>query len=327
MHLHFPDTDPYMPNFGELPFVFSAPDLDRLAIHRHDDVQYAALRADSTTRFVPVCGDDNILLADGVTPLLMDVTTVQPVLAEAHCTVLLGSFQGHPHLAIGLSAGVVLSNDKLTLTNLRPQFGVLDHGTLALLGYARAMVHWHLQNRYCGKCGAPTHSRHAGHELHCSRCGNILYPRINPAIIVLVTHRDRCLLGRQKSANRYSTLAGFVEPGENLEACVRREVREETNIRVACMQYRASQPWPYPGSLMLGFHAQAENTDIHCNDGELAEARWFSRAAIIQGLRNNSLTLSTPQSISHWLLREWFEETGEFTLANFNPVDTHDARS
>ncbi|HVC36881.1 MAG TPA: NAD(+) diphosphatase [Gammaproteobacteria bacterium] len=316
-----------MPNFGELPFVFSAPDLDRLAIHRHDDVQYAALRADSTTRFVPVCGDDNILLADGVTPLLMDVTTVQPVLAEAHCTVLLGSFQGHPHLAIGLSAGVVLSNDKLTLTNLRPQFGVLDHGTLALLGYARAMVHWHLQNRYCGKCGAPTHSRHAGHELHCSRCGNILYPRINPAIIVLVTHRDRCLLGRQKSANRYSTLAGFVEPGENLEACVRREVREETNIRVACMQYRASQPWPYPGSLMLGFHAQAENTDIHCNDGELAEARWFSRAAIIQGLRNNSLTLSTPQSISHWLLREWFEETGEFTLANFNPVDTHDARS
>ena len=118
-----------------------------------------------------------------------------------------------------------------------------------------------------------------------------------------------------------------MEPGESLEASVRREVQEETNIRVACMQYRASQPWPYPASLMLGFHALAENTDIQCNDGELAEARWFSRADIIQGLRNNSLTLSTPQSISYWLLREWFEETGEFTLAGFNPVDIHGLRS
>jgi len=316
-----------MLNFGELPFIFSAPDLDRLASHRHDDVQYAAQLADSTTRFVPVCGDQNVLRGDGITPLILDVISAQSLIAEAHCAVLLGNFQGQTYLALGLSNGIALSGDTLTLTNLRPQFGKLDHGTLTLLGYARAMVHWHLQNRYCGKCGAPTHSRHAGHELHCSRCGNILYPRVNPAIIVLVTREGRCLLGRQLSGNRYSTLAGFEEPGESLEASVRREVQEETNIRAACMQYRASQPWPYPASLMLGFHALAENTDIQCNDGELAEARWFSRADIIQGLRNNRLTLSTPQSISYWLLREWFEETGEFTLANFNPVDTHDARS
>ena len=189
-------------------------------------------------------------------------------------------------MALGLPEGCKLPSDNITFTNLRPQFGVLDHGTLALLGYARAMVHWHLQNRYCGRCGAPTHSRHAGHELHCDRCGNILYPRVNPAIIVLVTHGDRCLLGRKSSANRYSTLAGFVEPGESLEASVRREVLEETNIRIASMTYYASQPWPYPASLMLGFHARAETTDIHCNDLELAEARWFSRADIARDLES-----------------------------------------
>ncbi|MGH8337563.1 MAG: NAD(+) diphosphatase, partial [Gammaproteobacteria bacterium] len=132
----------------------------------------------------------------------------------------------------------------------------------------------------------------------------------------------RCLLGRQAPGQRFSTLAGFVEPGESLEAIVRREVREETNIRVSTLHYMASQPWPYPASLMLGFHAVAENTDIHCNDGELLEARWFSRADIIEGLRSNSLALSTPQSISYWLLRDWFEETGEFVLADFNTADS-----
>ncbi|MGB9429135.1 MAG: NAD(+) diphosphatase [Gammaproteobacteria bacterium] len=316
-----------MHNHGELPFVFSGPDLDRLAPQRNDAEWLAARLADSTTRFVPVCGDDNVLLADGVTPLLLNSVAAKPLLAAARCTVLMGNYRGQTCFALGLPGDTALPGNNLTLTNLRPQFGVLDHDALALLGYARAMTHWHAHNRYCGKCGAPTESRRAGHELHCSRCGNILYPRVNPAMIVLVTHADRCLLGRPSPGNRFSTLAGFVEPGENLEATVRREVREETNIRVGAMRYLASQPWPYPASLMLGFRAHAENSDIHCNDGELLEARWFSRADIIEGLRGNRLTLSTPQSISYWLLREWFEETGEFVLASFNPVDIHGSRA
>jgi NAD+ diphosphatase len=297
-----------MLNFAELPFVFSGPNLDRAALHRpqHDPAQIS----DPATRYVPVCGAYNVLRADAVTPLLLDIHSARPLLEEAVCSVLLGNFQNQTHVALGLADNSKLSADKFTLTDLRQQFGVLDHATLALLGYARAMVHWHLQNRYCGKCGAPTHSRHAGHELHCEQCGNILYPRVNPAIIVLVTHDDRCLLGRKSPANRYSTLAGFVEPGESLEASVRREVHEETNIRVTNMHYRASQPWPYPASLMLGFHALADNTDIRCNDGELAEARWFSRADIIQGLSNADLVLSTRQSIAYALLRDWFDTDG-----------------
>ncbi|MGA9854942.1 MAG: NAD(+) diphosphatase [Gammaproteobacteria bacterium] len=301
-----------MLNFGELPFVFSGPDLDRAASHRpmHDPARLS----DPTARFVPVCGESNVLLADGATPLLLDITSAQPLLADAQCTVLLGYFQNQLHVALGLTEDSKLLGDKVMLTSLRPQFGVLDHGTLALLGYARAMVHWHLQNHYCGKCGAPTHSRHAGHELHCDHCGNILYPRVNPAIIVLVTHGDRCLLGRKSSANRFSTLAGFVEPGESLEASVYREVQEETNIRVASMRYYASQPWPYPASLMLGFHALAENTDIRCNDGELAEARWFSRADIADGLASADLQLSARQSIAYALVRDWFDADGTSSL-------------
>jgi NAD+ diphosphatase len=297
-----------MPDLDDLPFVFSAAVLDRTVSHRPE--YGPAQLLDPENRFVPVCGEHNVLLADAITPLLLDTSRVQPLLSEALCTVLLGNFRGHMHVAIGLPAGINLYEDKITLTNLRPQFGALDHGIQALLGYARVMVHWHMQNRYCGKCGAPTESRCAGHELHCSSCGNILYPRVNPAIIVLVTHGDCCLLGRHISSNRYSTLAGFVEPGENMEAAVRREVQEETNIRVNSLHYRGSQPWPYPASLMLGFQAGSENTDIRCNDGELAEARWFSRADIARELRSSELTLATPQSIAYALLRDWFDEQG-----------------
>ena len=303
-----------MHNHGELPFVFSGPDLDRLAPQRNDAEWLAAQMSDPATRFVPVAGEDNLLNAHG-TPLVLDAQAAEPLRKSAQSTVLLGGYRSQVCFALGLALDAPLPLGTVR-SNLRPQFGMLEDDALALLGYARAMVHWHALNHYCGECGAPTQSRRSGHELHCSRCSNILYPRVNPAVIVLVTHGERCLLGRQPgwATNRYSTLAGFVEPGESLEASVRREVQEETNIRVACMHYRASQPWPYPASLMLGFRAEAENTDIRCNDGELLEARWFSRADIARGLREASLTLSTPQSISYWLIREWFEEAPGFSL-------------
>ena len=262
---------------------------------------------------MPVCGEDNAILADE-TPLLLDGTHAQSLLTQAYCTVLLGNYRGHTCFALGLAAGTILPVDSFILTSLRPQFGVLEHSGLALLGYARAMCHWHALIATAENAAHRRKARRAGHELHCTRCGNILYPRVNPAIIVLVTHGNRCLLGRQSPGNRYSTLAGFVEPGESLEAALRREVREETNIRVVSMHYLASQPWPYPASLMLGFHALAENTDIRCNDGELADARWFTRIDIAHGLRNGSLSLSTPSPISYLLLREWFDAGSKTAL-------------
>ncbi|MDE2346785.1 MAG: NAD(+) diphosphatase [Gammaproteobacteria bacterium] len=298
-----------MPELYELPFVFSGPDMDRAVLQRHEYGPEQFTAADAC--FIPVFGKYNLLLADAITPMILELADARPLLAEALCTVLLGNIRKRPYVAIGLPEEGVRPAGDFKFTDLRPQFGMLSHHTLALLGYARAMVHWHLQNRYCGRCGAAMCGHHAGHELHCSRCSHVIYPQVNPAIIVLVIHRDRCLLGRKPGANRYSTLAGFLEPGESLEACVRREVFEETNIRVADMQYRASQPWPYPSALMLGFHANAETTEIRCNDGELADACWFTRSEIASGLASGNLAVSSPQSIAYALLREWFDAGGD----------------
>lgn len=303
-----------MSNHDSIPFVFSNPNLDRLTQQRKDTAWLnTALHAPETC-FVPVCGEQNVVIGRDrqATPLLMQSASAQSLLERASCAVLLGQYQGHPCFALGLPQPAGLPSDAI-FTNLRPQFGVMDNEALALLGYARAMVYWHLHNRFCGHCGNATESRNAGQELHCSHCDDTIYPRISPAIIVLVSHGERCLLGNQSSwdASRYSTIAGFVEPGEDLESAVRREVFEETNIRVSTLRYQHSQPWPYPASLMLGFQAEASNSDIHCNDGELLSARWFSRAEILVEIAHGRLSLPTRQSISYRLLRDWFVQAGE----------------
>ncbi len=321
-----------MPGHDDIPFVFAGAGLDRLAPRRDDPDWPRQTLAAARTRFVPVLEEENAIItgSDTPAPLLLDGIQVRPLLAQARCTVLLGSHAGHTCFALGLPRDASLSAGNVALTNLRPQLAVLEYSALALLGYARAMVHWHCHNRFCGKCGAPTRSHRLGHELRCTRagCGNVIYPRVNPAIIVLVTHGDRCLLGHQSGwlEKRYSTIAGFVEPGEDLEASVRREVLEETNIRITSMRYDSSQPWPYPASLMLGFRAAADNTDIHCNDGELADARWFSRADIARGIQDGDLVLPTYRSISYRLVQAWFEESGEYSLGHYPQTKAFSSR-
>jgi NAD+ diphosphatase len=302
-----------MPTHASIPFVFAGPALDRLTTQRKDETWLQTTLQAPDTSFVPVCDQQSAVTGQGehAMPLLLRSASGQALLKDAHCIVLLGEYQGHPCFALGLPQTTALPNDA-TFTNLRPQFGVMQNDALALLGYARAMVHWHLQHRFCGGCGNVTESRNAGHELHCARCGNVIYPRINPAIIVLVSRGERCLLGHQTPSTppRYSTIAGFVEPGEDLESAVRREVFEETNIRVGELRYQHSQPWPYPASLMLGFQAEGLNPDIKCNDGELLDARWFSRDELLAELGGGRLALPTRQSISYRLLCEWFEQAG-----------------
>lgn len=295
------------------PFVFGGPNSDRLTLHRGDPAWLRDALAAPDACFVPVCDEQNVVTGSGpgATALILDAAAAGPSLDTAFCVVLLGNYRRRVCFAMGLHDIAALPPAS-SLTNLRAQFDSLNSDTLALLGYARAMVHWHRQHRFCGRCGGPTVSRHAGHELHCPQCLNVIYPRINPAVIVLVSHDDRCLLGNQTATTplRYSTLAGFVEPGEDLETALRREVFEETNIRLGNVQHRYSQPWPYPASLMLGFHATALNTDIRLNDGELRDARWFTRAEILAELAAGKLALSSPYSISYQLLREWFGAPG-----------------
>jgi NAD+ diphosphatase len=180
-----------------------------------------------------------------------------------------------------------------------------------LFAQARAMLHWRTRNRYCGACGGELAFQRGGWQGRCTRCGSEHYPRTDPAIIVAVTDGERLLLGRQAPwpPQRYSTLAGFVEPGESLEQAVAREVLEESGVRVRSSRYMASQPWPFPGSLMLGFVAEAEPDEPRIGD-ELEDARWFTREQIGEAMRGETgedgLKLSPSISISRWLIEAWY---------------------
>ncbi len=166
------------------------------------------------------------------------------------------------------------------------------------------MAIWRARHRYCGICASSLVPERAGHVMRCLKCGHLSFPRIDPAIIVLVAEGDRCLLGRQASwpPGRYSTIAGFVEPGESLEDAVAREVLEETAVRVRSVNYHSSQPWPFPSSLMVGFHATADSSQLVQVTNELEHARWFTREELTEG---GSVLLPPSQSISYRLITTW----------------------
>jgi NAD+ diphosphatase len=190
--------------------------------------------------------------------------------------------------------------------DLRYLGSVLPADESNLAAHAIALINWHRLQRFCNACGSPTRNESGGNTRICENmvCAIRVFPRVDPAIIVLVSRRDQCLLGRQKSwpEGRFSTIAGFVEPGESLEDAVRREVREETNIRVGSVHYHSSQPWPFPSSLMLGFTASAESDDILLNDGELEDARWFSRKELRSGFPKLPYRLSIARRlVDNWL--------------------------
>jgi NAD+ diphosphatase len=189
---------------------------------------------------------------------------------------------------------------------LREVGAVLSDRDAGLLVHAVGLVNWHAAHPCCARCGAPTRVTQGGSLRVCDNDGSQHFPRTDPAVIVLVTDgADRCVLGRQASwpAGRYSTLAGFVEPGESLEQAVVREVQEEAGLTVRDVTYRGSQPWPFPSSLMLGFRAVCDADTVPVlRDGELEDARWFTRAELDHDTRPPEI------SIASALIREWLAE-------------------
>lgn len=178
----------------------------------------------------------------------------------------------------------------------------------SLAVHAIGIAQWHRTHTFCAKCGAPSMVASAGHTRVCSQCGAHHFPRTDPAVIMLITDdQDRALLGRQASwpEGRFSTLAGFVEPGETLDDAVRREVLEEVGIEVGEVEYAASQPWPFPASLMLGFFGKAVSSEIQVDHDEIAEARWFTRDEVTEMTATSDLVLPPNVSISRWLLQQW----------------------
>ncbi|KAA1398310.1 NAD(+) diphosphatase [Aeromicrobium ginsengisoli] len=198
--------------------------------------------------------------------------------------------------------------DALEPVSLRTLGPTMAPDEASLGVHAVGIARWHEHHRFCANCGQPTDLAEAGHVRICPACGTHHFPRTDPAVIMLITDGDdRALLGRgqQWPEGRFSTLAGFVEPGESLDDAVRREVLEEVGIQVGEVTYAGSQPWPFPSSLMLGFFGQALSSDITIDENEIAEARWFTRDDVTQMTAASEMLLPPNVSISRWLLQKW----------------------
>jgi len=291
--------------------VFSGLTLDRNAEQRDDADWIAAQLADPRARFLLLGAEGHALAQRDVDALRVIAATERRDLLPSATVSYLGADETGPFFALNAESrdaariAAELGGDFIDLRSAGTRLQAFEAG---LFAYARALSHWQSRTRFCSVCGAPVVVVTAGHRARCTNpdCAIEHFPRVDPAMIVIVSHGDRCLLGRQAtwSERRFSTLAGFVEPGESLEDTVRREVFEEAGVRVGACAYHSSQPWPFPASLMVGFTAEAIDPSIRLG-GELAEARWFSAREIIDGLADRSLTVSPPVSVSFRLIEHW----------------------
>ncbi len=305
-----------MPN----PLFYTGTGLDRATEQRRDDAWLAERLHHRETRIIPVWRGHNLILP-GAAPGAITITGAHArgMLQIADTVALLGINGEHAFFVADLSEheGPVLTPmmGRGEFIDLRSVGALMDTQEAALLAYARGMVYWHQHQRYCGDCGTPTDSRNGGHLRRCANpdCGRDHFPRTDPAVIMLVTRPGpeggACLLGRQSRwpKGMVSTLAGFVDPGESLEEAVVREVHEETGVAVTDVAYQASQPWPFPSSLMLGFRARAKTVEITVNRDELEDARWFTRGQIAD-FEARGLRLPRPDSIARWLIEGWLAE-------------------
>jgi NAD+ diphosphatase len=303
--------------------IFAGFYVERCA-QRRKDPQWLleSLRA-PTTRFVPLWRDEHLATReDAPRAVFLAGRMARALLEREEDAVFLGEFDDTPCFALEIRAEIEpqeLLNDKVGFQSLRGLATRLPGAEAGLLAYARALLLWHRSHRYCAQCGTPTTAREGGHVRACPNpdCGAQQFPRLDPAIIVLVSRGEHCLLGRQPKwpAGVYSTIAGFVEPGESLEDAVRREVAEETGVRVGHAAYHSSQPWPFPASIMLGFMADGETEEIDLVDSELEDARWFTRAEVAERISTGFRALPAELSIAFRLLCEWYDEGDPGRLA------------
>jgi NAD+ diphosphatase len=286
---------------------FSGAWLERRSEAREDADWRAAALADPGTRFLLSSGTRH--LVHGASPAAIAFLPGGHALVRGATPaqqLLLGWHAGARVVLLEVPLADESVPEGTRLEELRPLLPELPASEGAILACARALIVWRARHRHCGVCGAPTAARSAGHALACTstECGAEFFPRIDPAVIVLVSDGDHALLGRQASwpAGRYSCLAGFVEAGETLEDTVAREVFEEAGVRVDGVRYQASQPWPFPSSLMLGFQATATRGPVQL-DGELEDARWFSAAELAA---RGPGTLPARHTIARRLVEDWY---------------------
>ncbi|BAN28043.1 NAD(+) diphosphatase [Caballeronia insecticola] len=297
---------------------FTLDPLDRVSEKRDDDAFVASLRDDPSTRFLLFANNVPLFKRTGGHDPLFDARETAPLGAPLQ-TVFLGLDADKRALfALDLdnAAKSQLEADAIEAVELRPiaMQGLVAPPLVSALGEARSMLDWHRRHRFCANCGQPTNAAGAGWRRICGHCGAQHFPRVDPVVIMLVSDGERCLLGRQPQflPGMYSALAGFIEPGETFEHAVFREVLEESGIRCTDVRYFASQPWPFPSSLMIGCFARTTETEIVVDEKELEDARWFSRAevaAMLDGTHEQGLSAPKPFAIAHHLLKAF--ATGE----------------
>ena len=321
------------------PNYYAHPGFERAGLRRREPDWIRERVLDPASVFIPVWRNQNLVIelddsepraasitVEGVVSVFGEIGDIDERLAHGQF-VFLGLIDERAHFAFDVSAieaplemvrspalaAAGIAEAGVRFADLRQLAGRLDRREGSLLAFARAMLFWHSRHRFCGLCGSPTRSEEAGHMRRCTDpvCHTMHFPRTDPAVIMLVTDGDRALLGRNKNfplPGMYSTLAGFVEPGESLEDAVAREVREETAIEVAGVHYHSSQPWPFPANIMLGFYAEAATTEISVDYGELEDARWFERSWLLNHTDDDQFRLPRRDSIARRMIEDWLAE-------------------
>lgn len=281
-----------------MPFAYTKMSLDRCSNERKNKTWLSAQFTSADTLFCVINDGLCLFKLDEISPLYLTKSQLTTVTIQ-QCVFLGKSAQGavfaieHNKLRFSDQEALLHIGQWLPLRQHTAILSPFDAGTLAL---AKGLLHWHTNHQFCGKCGNANRSIEAGHARKCTACRSATFPRTDPAVIMLVERQfsdgiARCLLGRQANwpEGVYSTLAGFVDPGETLESAVIREVREESKILATNPTYVASQPWPFPASIMLGFIAQAHTEEIDISQDSLEKAQWFSREELANFEKNHSV--------------------------------------
>jgi NAD+ diphosphatase len=315
--------------------VFAGNHLDRAAVWRADRDWLARRLGAPESRFlplwhlkIPIARNDPAALA------WLSADDIKSVGLDPGGAIFLGLAGDCAHFALDATALAAASEStpfdrQAIFEEARLLAPRIARGEAAVIAQARALIDWHARHRFCAACGAPSRAEDAGYVRRCSNalCGAQHFPRTDPVVIMLVADGERCLMGRQARFPKgmYSTLAGFIEPGEAIEEAVRREVFEEAGIRVGAVRYHSSQPWPYPSSLMIGCLAEATSREVKIDPTEIEDARWFDRATVreaidrvtraaadpftkpgsVAGVGPSGLVVPTPMAIAHQLLRWW----------------------